>query len=90
MKKTNTKKSQTSGNCPVTQFETDPADEAKQIVETADLTVKLQEKRALRDASQTGKRLRGVHAKSHGCVKATFVVDCNIADEYRVGLSAGK
>ena len=69
-------------------FETVPAGEADEIEATAALAVKLQDKRAEHDESQEGRRLRGVHAKSHGCVEAKFVVRDDIEDKYRVGLFA--
>ena len=69
-------------------FETIPADEAAQIDETAAIMINLQDKRRKNDPSQEGKLLRGVHAKAHGCVKAEFVVDADIREQYRVGLFA--
>ena len=69
-------------------FETVPAGEASEIDEIADLTVSLQDKRAKTDKSQEGRLLRGVHPKSHGCVKAEFVVRDDIEEKYQVGLFA--
>jgi len=69
-------------------FETIPADETGNIDETATLGASLQDKRAGRDESQDGKVLRGVHAKSHGCVKAKFTIRDDIEKCYRVGLFA--
>ena len=78
-----------AGGCPMaTAFETVPPDEAGEIDETAALTVKLQDKRAQTDPSQENQILRGVHAKSHGCVRASFEINCDIAEEHRVGLFA--
>ena len=69
-------------------FETVPAGEAGEINETAVLTAGLQHIRAETDQSQEGRLLRGVHPKSHGCVKAEFVVRADIEKEYQVGLFA--
>jgi len=77
-----------TGSSKDAPFETVPADETSEIDETAALTVNLQDKRADQDESQEGRRLRGVHAKSHGCVKAEFVVRDDIEEKYRVGLFA--
>jgi hypothetical protein len=73
---------------PGAKFEKLPEGEAREVDETAELTVKLQDKRAEKDENQNGKLLRGVHAKSHGCVKANFVVRRDIEDKHRVGLFA--
>lgn len=77
-----------TGSSQDAPFETVPAGEVGEIDETATLTVDLQDKRADQDESQEGRRLRGVHAKSHGCVKAEFVVRDDIEEKYRVGLFA--
>ena len=69
-------------------FETVPAAEAGEIDEIADLTIALQGIRAKTDQSQEGRLLRGVHPKSHGCVKAEFVVRDGIEEKYQVGLFA--
>ncbi|MDD1613504.1 MAG: catalase, partial [Methylococcaceae bacterium] len=58
--------------------------EAEQIAETANLTVKLLDKRY----PPPEQILRGVHPKSHGCVKATFTINPDIAPEFQVGLFA--
>jgi len=61
-----------------------PADEAAQIAAVVDLTDKqLQHRYATKLPF-----LRGVHAKDHGCVEATFSVGMDIPPEYRVGLFA--
>jgi hypothetical protein len=60
-----------------------PAGEQAQIDEIATATPVLQEKRA---PIQEGKILRGVHPKSHGCVKAKFVINPDLDERYRVGL----
>jgi catalase len=65
-------------------FETVPEGEAAQIREIADLMVKLLDQR-YRDKPQT---LRGVHPKSHGCAHASFQIECDIPDDYRMGLFA--
>lgn len=53
--------------------------------EIAAITTKLQRKRT---SLQNGEVLRGVHAKSHGCVDADFIVKREIAADYQVGLFA--
>lgn len=60
----------------------DPELEERQIQEIATLTVKLLEKRYPSLAAI----LRGVHAKSHGCVNAKFEVLEDIDERLRVGL----
>ncbi|WP_377190478.1 catalase family protein [Ruegeria meonggei] len=70
------------------EFETVPSEESEEIDEIVELGVSLQDKRAQNLASQGGKILRGVHAKSHGCVKAEFTVRDDIEEKYRVGLFA--
>jgi hypothetical protein len=67
--------------CP---FEHIPEQEAEQISETTDLTVKLLDKRYPPPAEI----LRGVHAKSHGCVKAEFEINPDIDPDLQVGLFA--
>ncbi|HEY8157731.1 MAG TPA: catalase family protein [Methylobacter sp.] len=69
--------------CPFEHIQ-DPDLEAKQIAETTELTVKLLDKRY---PSPT-QILRGVHPKAHGCVKATFTINTDIAPELQVGLFA--
>lgn len=69
-------------------FETVLADESQWIQDTAELGVKLQDKRATNVESQGGQVLRGVHAKSHGCVEAEFVVREDLEEKYCVGLFA--
>ena len=76
--------SQESGSiCPFEHIQ-NPEQEAEQIAETTNLTVKLLDKRY----PPPKQILRGVHPKSHGCVKATFTIDPDIAPEYQVGLFA--
>ncbi len=79
-----------SPKCPVlgAPFETIPVDEVDNIDETVALGISLQDKRAQNDKSQGGKLLRGVHAKSHGCVKAEFTIRKDIKEQYQVGLFA--
>ena len=62
----------------------DPEEEARQIEEVANLTEELLEMRY----SAPRRILRGVHPKSHGCVKAVFEVNTDIAEYLRVGLFA--
>lgn len=69
--------------CPFEHIQ-DPDLEAKQIDETTELTVKLLDKRYPSPAQI----LRGVHPKAHGCVKATFTINSDIAPEFQVGLFA--
>lgn len=67
--------------CP---FEHIHNQEADQISEITDLTVKLLDKRY-----QSPKQiLRGVHPKSHGLVNALFTINPDIDPEYQVGLFA--
>jgi catalase len=67
-------------------FETVPPGEAEQIRATAEIMTKLQDRRAATVNEPKGILLRGVHPKSHGCVKAEFVVNKEIDEKYRVGL----
>ncbi len=62
----------------------DPEEETRQIEDVADLTEELLEMRY----SPPRRTLRGVHPKSHGCVKAVFEVNADIAENLRVGLFA--
>lgn len=83
--------------CPFEHIQ-DPDLEAKQIAEITNLTVKLLDKRypipeeLLKFLSEhypaSIRTLRGVHPKSHGCVKATFTINSDIAPEFQVGLFA--
>ena len=66
-----------------TKFETVPPDEAAQIAETIDLTLKLEEKRYADRLAR-----RGVHPKAHGCLQAKFTVNPDIPEEYKVGVLA--
>lgn len=68
-------------------FEVIPPAEADEIEATAAIMPRLITLRAETVDEQEGNLLRGVHAKSHGCVKATFTVN-DIAPEYQVGLFA--
>jgi hypothetical protein len=69
-------------------FETVPPGEAEQIRATAAMMMTLQHIRAEKIEEQEKKLLRGVHPKSHGCVKAEFVVNGDIDPQYRIGLFA--
>lgn len=75
--------STTTSRCPFEHIQ-NPDQEAKQIAETTDLTVKLLDKRY----PPPEQILRGVHPKSHGCVKATFTINPDITPEFQVGLFA--
>ena len=72
-----------TSRCPFEHIQ-NPDQEAEQIAETANLTVKLLDKRY----PPPEQILRGVHPKSHGCVKATFTINPDIAPEFQVGLFA--
>ena len=74
----------TTPRCP---FEHITEQENEQIDEIKDLTVKLLDKRYTDEGRPI---LRGVHPKSHGCVKATFKINENedIDESLRVGLFA--
>ena len=72
-----------TSRCPFEHIE-NPEQEANQIAETAELTVKLLDKRY----PPPKQILRGVHPKSHGCVKATFTINPDIDPELQVGLFA--
>ena len=86
-----------TSRCPFEHIK-NPDLEAKQIAETTDLTVKLLDKRyplpeeLLKFLSEhypsSIRTLRGVHPKSHGCVKATFTINSDIPPEFQVGLFA--
>ena len=71
-----------------TIFETIPPGEAEQIDATAAIMTMLQDKRRDNDETQNRELLRGVHPKSHGCVKAKFTVNDELDKKYRVGLFA--
>lgn len=67
--------------CPFEHIENSDQ-EAKEIAETVDLTVQLLDKRY----PSPDKILRGVHPKSHGCVKAWFEINSDIKQHLQVGL----
>ena len=69
--------------CPFEHVE-DAELEARQIDETAQLTVALLQKRYPPPTPV----LRGVHPKSHGCVQAGFTVNADVPPELQVGLFA--
>ena len=69
--------------CPFEHIH-NPNLEARQITEITELTLKLLDKRY----PSPKQILRGVHPKSHGCVKATFTINSDLAPEYQVGLFA--
>lgn len=73
-----------TSRCPFEHIQ-NPEQEAEQIAGTTDLTVKLLDKRY----PPPKQILRGVHPKSHGCVKATFTINPDIDPELQVGLFAG-
>lgn len=69
-------------------FEAVPDGEAEQIQATATIMTDLQTRRAETVDEQRNLLLRGVHPKSHGCVRARFTVAEELAEKYRVGLFA--
>lgn len=69
--------------CPFEHIQ-NPDQEVQQIDEITAITVKLLDKRY----PLPKKILRGVHPKSHGCVRATFTINPDIAPEFQVGLFA--
>lgn len=73
--------------CPFEHIK-NPELEAKKITEIADRTVSLLDNRY----PEPDKILRGVHPKSHGCIKATFEINADIEESLQVGLfsSPGK
>ena len=72
-----------ASRCPFEHIQ-NPDLEAEQIAETAEITVQLLDKRY----PPPKQILRGVHPKSHGCVKATFTINPDIKPELQVGLFA--
>lgn len=76
---------QSSGSAAIspTRFETVPPNEAGQIGEIIDLTTQLLQQRYPNSMAR-----RGVHPKDHGCVQASFAVNSDIAEKYRIGVFA--
>ncbi|MCD2451594.1 hypothetical protein GO003_014460 [Methylicorpusculum oleiharenae] len=72
-----------ASRCPFEHIQ-NPDLEAEQIAETTEITTKLLDKRY----PPPKQILRGVHPKSHGCVKATFTINFDIPPELKVGLFA--
>lgn len=68
---------------PLTKFEKAPQGEAEQIDQIIKLTTQLLQMRY-----PEGMARRGVHPKDHGCVKATFTVNPDIPENYKVGVFA--
>ncbi len=66
-------------------FEIVPSGESSDISTITIATPNLQDKR-VNLPGQNGKRLRGVHPKSHGCVDAKFEINKDIKKEFRRGL----
>ena len=66
-----------------TRFETVPPNEGEQIAEIVQLTQKL-----LQQRYPEGMARRAVHPKDHGCVQASFTINPDIPENYRVGLFA--
>jgi hypothetical protein len=73
----------TGASTAPTAFETVPPGEADQISEVISLTRQL-----LQQRYPEGMARRAVHPKDHGCVKASFTINPDIPDNYRVGLFA--
>lgn len=71
------------GKCPFEHIR-NPEEEQQHIAETAELTVKLLDKRY----PAPKEMLRGVHPKSHGCVNASFTINTELPPELQVGLFA--
>ena len=69
-------------------FETIPPNEAAEIAELSQLATKLQDKRLGEGDGLEREPVRGVHPKSHGCVRAQFTVAADLAEDRRVGLFA--
>ena len=76
-----------AGEFPAATFESVPKDEAAEIAEQVALTGKLMELRYGAGAGETLAR-RAVHPKAHGCVKARFTVNPDLAEKYRIGVFA--
>lgn len=70
------------------RFEAIPPNETEGIDELAAIVVELQDRRAANVPEQEGQLLRGVHPKSHGCVRAEFTVDEDIDPAHQVGVFA--
>ncbi len=68
----------------VSEFETAAPEEAGQIRKIIALTLQLLQRRYPPKTAA----LRGVHAKDHGCVLASFTVNADIPEQYRVGVFA--
>lgn len=66
------------------KLENIPANEAADIAKIAELTIQQLERRYAAKPPV----LRGVHAKDHGCVHASFKVNEDLADNFRVGVFA--
>ena len=66
------------------KYENVPSEEAQQIQNIIDLTRRQMMKRY----PSPDKVRRGVHPKDHGCVFASFKIDEDLADFYRVGIFA--
>ncbi len=71
-------------NLPENPFETIPPEEENQIKELVDLTLELLAKRY----AAPNPSLRGVHPKSHGCVRATLEVNRDLDRDLQQGLFA--
>lgn len=69
---------------PRPDLEKVPAGEEAQIDSIAQLTVQQLDRRY----ANAPRVLRGVHPKDHGCVEATFTVNEDLPEEYRVGVFA--
>ncbi|MEF3365877.1 catalase family protein [Methylocystis sp. 9N] len=74
---------QGGGAAALTKFEKAPQGEADDIAQIIDLTTQLLQMRY-----PEGMARRGVHPKDHGCVKATFTVNPDLPENYRVGVFA--
>lgn len=68
----------------IAQFETAAPDEARKIQKIIALTMQMLQRRYPPQKIA----LRGVHAKDHGCVKASFTINADIPKQYQVGAFA--
>lgn len=72
-----------AGASQLTKFESAPPGEAEQIAQVVTLMTQLLQMRY-----PEGMARRGVHPKDHGCVKATFTINPDIPENYKVGVFA--
>ncbi|MEM6461536.1 MAG: hypothetical protein AAF724_06445 [Pseudomonadota bacterium] len=70
------------------RFERIQHDERRKIAHLSDLVSRgiIRRQRELREEDESVMALRAQHAKHHGCVRARFIVETKLADEYSVGV----